>query len=305
MKKHLRRLAFILIVLAILVSAVVYLMPGRQPSGIIQTTGMIEGTELNIAPKITERIKEIKFKEGDYIKEGEIAVVLDSEKEKAQFDQAQANLEVAKANVLTAAADIEKAKVGIEDTKRDLDRYGKLLDKKLVSQNDKDKAQTAYDRAVADLNRAEAQRSYAEANVKQAEAALQVAKVNLDDTVISSALSGNVTLKAFEPGEYVSAGSTVLTIVNLKDIWVRVDVDETQVSKIKLGDLVKVEVDSLPGREFTGQVCEINSEGEFATQRDVKRGRQDIKTFRVKVRVDEPKGILKQGMTATAIFVTR
>jgi len=302
MKKHLRRIALILIVLAIPVSAVVYLMPKKLPKGIIQTTGIIEGTELNIAPKITERIKEIKFEEGDYVKEGEIAVVLDSDKEKAQFDQAQANLEVAKANVLTTAADIEKAKVNIEDTKRDLGRYSALLEKKLVSQNDKDKAQTAYDNAVADLNRAQAQRSYAEANVKQAEAALQVAKVNLDDTVINSALSGSVTSRAYEPGEYVSAGSSILTIVNLKDIWVRVDVDETQVSKIKLGDLVKIKVDSLPQEEFTGKVSEINSEGEFATQRDVKRGRQDIKTFRVKVKIDETKGLLKQGMTATATF---
>ncbi|MDD5270965.1 MAG: secretion protein HlyD, partial [Candidatus Omnitrophica bacterium] len=57
-----------------------------------------------------------------------------------------------------------------------------------------------------------------------------------------------------------------------------------------------------PEKWFTGRVTEINSEGEFATQRDVKRGRQDIKTFRVKVRIDEPKGLLKQGMTATATF---
>lgn len=302
MKKHLKSMVLILIVLAVVVSVVVYLMPKKLPKGMIQTTGIIEGTELNVAPKITERIKEVRFEEGDHVKEGEIAVVLDSEKEKAQFDQAQANLEVAKANVLTAAADIEKAKVNIEYTERDLGRYSVLLDKKLVSQNDKDKAQTAYDNAVADLNRAQAQRSYAEANVKQAEAALQVAKVNLDDTVINSALSGNVTLKAYEPGEYVPAGSTILTIVNLRDIWVRVDVDETQVSRIKLGDLVKVKADSLPGEEFTGKVTEINSEGEFATQRDVKRGRQDIKTFRVKVKIDETKGLLKQGMTATATF---
>ena len=111
-------------------------------------------------------------------------------------------------------------------------------------------------------------------------------------------------MKAYEPGEYVSAGSTILTIVNLKDIWVRVDVDETQVSKIKLGDLVKIKVDSLPKEEFTGRVSEINSEGAFATQRDVRRGRQDIKTFRVKVKVDEPRGVLKQGMTATVAFIT-
>lgn len=302
MKKHLRRMALILVVLAVPVSAVVYLMPKKLPKGIIQTTGIIEGTEVNLSPKITERIKEIKFQEGDYIKTGEEVILLDPEKKIAEYAQARANLEVAKANLLNAAADIEKAKVRIVDTERDLARYSKLLEKTLCSQNDKDKAQTAYDTAVADLNKADAQRAYSEASVKQAEATVQVAKINLEDTIIESAISGTVTLRAYEPGEFVSAGSTVLTIVDLGNIWLRVDMEETAVSHIKLGDIVKIKVDSRPGEEFTGKVSEINSEGEFATQRDVKRGRQDIKTFRVKVKIYEPKGLLKQGMTATATF---
>ena len=302
MKKYLRRMALILVVLAVPAAAVVYLMPKKLPKGMIQTTGIIEGTEVNLSPKITERIKEIKFQEGDYVKTGEEAILLDPEKKIAEYAQARANLEVAKANLLNAAADIEKAKVRIIDTERDLARYSKLLEKALCSQNDKDKAQTAYDTAVADLNKADAQRAYSEASVKQAEATVQVAKINLEDTIIESAISGTVTLRAYEPGEFVSAGSTVLTIVDLENIWLRVDMEETAVSRIKLGDIVKIKADSLPEKDLTGKVTEINSEGEFATQRDVKRGRQDIKTFRVKVKIDEPKGLLKQGMTATATF---
>ncbi len=305
MKKYLKRIIILLIVIVALTAAISYVMPRKAPKGVFQTTGILEATEVNLAPKISERIKEVKFHEGDYIKEGEIAFILDDQKKRAEFEQSQANLEVAKAGVLTAAADIEKTKVRIEDTKRDLGRNTRLLEKKLVAQNDVDKAQTAYDTAAADLNRAEAQKTLSEASVKQAEAALTVAKTNLEDTVIYSTLSGIVTLRAYEPGEMVSAGSTVLTIVDISDMWVRVDVEETAVSKIKLGDIVNVKVDSLPKEEFKGRVSEINSEGEFATQRDVKRGRQDIKTFRVKVKLAEPKGILKQGMTATATFTTR
>lgn len=305
MRKHLKRVILPLIVVAIFAAAVSYIMPRRSPKGVFQTTGIVEATEMNLAPKISERIKDVRFHEGDYVKDGETAIVLDDRKKKAELEQAEADLEVAQANVVAAAADIEKAKVKIEDTKRDLDRNGRLLEKKLVAQNDVDKAKTAYDTAIADLNRSDAQRSLAVSKVKQAEACLEVAKANLDDTVIYSALSGIVTMRAFEPGETASAGSTVLTIVDLSDIWVRVDVEETVISKLRLGDVVGIRVDSLPGEEFKGRVTEINSEGEFATQRDVKRGRQDIKTFRVKVRIDEPKGILKQGMTATATFVAR
>ncbi len=302
MKKHLKKVIILLAALSVLAAGVLYIMPRRLPKGIFKTTGIVEATEVNLAPKISERISEVRFREGDYAKAGEVAIVLDDRKRKAEFEQAEANLDVARANVLTAAADIEKVKVRIEDTKRDLDRNSKLLEKKLVAQNDVDKAKTAYDTAVADLNGAEAQKSLAEASVKQSKAALKVAKTNLEDTVIDSTLSGAVTLRAYEPGEMASIGSTILTIVDLSDIWVRVDVEETAVSRIKLGDIVSIRVDSLPGQEFKGRVTEINSEGEFATQRDVKRGRQDIKTYRVKTKIDEPKGVLKQGMTATVEF---
>ena len=285
------------------VASVSYFMPLKAPKGVIQTTGIIEATEVNLSSKITERVKEIRFIEGDYVKKGEAAILLDDEKKKAEYEQAEANLEVAKANLLNAAADIERANVRITDTKRDLERNSKLLEKKLVSQNDKDKAQTNYDVAVSDLNKAMAQEALARASVKQSEAALRVAKTNLGDTVIIATLSGVVTLKAFEPGEMASAGATILTVIDLNDIWVRVDVEETAVSKIKLGDIARINVDGLPNEEFKGRVSEINSEGEFATQRDVRRGRQDIKTFRVKVKIGESKGILKQGMTAAVTFV--
>jgi len=302
MKKHVKKLVILLVILSALAAGVCYIMPHRMPKGIFRTTGIVEATEVNLAPKISERIREVRFREGDYAKADEVAVVLDDQKRKAEYEQAEANLEVAKANVMTASAEIDKAKVRIEDTKRDLDRNSKLLEKKLVAQNDVDKAQTAYDTAVADMNGAEAQKALAEASVKQSEAALKVSKTDLDDTVIYSTLSGVVTLRAYEPGEMASVGSTILTIVDLSDIWVRVDVEETAVSRIKLGDIVGIHIDSLPGQEFKGRVSEINSEGEFATQRDVKRGRQDIKTYRVKAKIDEPKGVLKQGMTATVEF---
>jgi HlyD family secretion protein len=302
MKNKIIRLIVILAVVALVTAVVSFLLPKKLPKGTFQTTGIIEGTEVNLSPKITERIKEIKFQEGDYVKAGEIAILLDLEKKTAEYEQAQANLDVAKASLPNAAADIEKAKVRIVDTKRDLERNARLLEKKLIALNDVDKAQTAYDTAAADLNKAEAQKSYAEAGIKQSEAALRVSKVNLEDTAIKSTIPGTVTLRAYEPGEFVPAGSTVLTIVDLENIWLRVDMEETTVSRVKLGDIVKIKSDSLSDKGFTGRVTEINSEGEFATQRDVKRGRQDIKTFRVKVKIDEPKGLLKQGMTATATF---
>jgi len=304
MKKYLKMIIVIAPLAIASVASVSYFMPEKLPKGVIRTSGIIEAAEVNLGSKITERVKEVRFIEGDYIKKGEAVILLDDEKRKAEYEQAEANLEAAKADLLNAAADIEKANVRIIDTKRDMERNSKLLERKLVSQNDKDKAQTNYELAVSDLNKAKAREALAIAGVRQSDAALKVAKTDLEDTVIISTLSGVVTLKAFEAGEMAPAGATVLTVIDLSDMWVRVDVEETVVSKIKLGDIARIKVDGLPDEEFKGRVSEINSEGEFATQRDVKRGRQDIKTFRVKAKIDGSKGILKQGMTATVAFVT-
>ena len=92
MKKHLKRSVILLVVVIVLASALFYIMPRKAPKGMFQTTGIIEATEVNLAPKISERIKEIRFHEGDYVKEGEVVVVLDDRKEKAQYEQAQAEI---------------------------------------------------------------------------------------------------------------------------------------------------------------------------------------------------------------------
>ena len=302
MKKNIMGITILLLLVLLFIFSIYYLMPRKSPKGIIGTTGVIEATEVNLGSKITERIKEIKFEEGDYVKKGEVVIILDDEKRKAEYDDAQANLEIAGANLLTIRAEIEMARLKIEDTKRDLNRMSSLLEKALVSQNDKDKAQTNYDLAVVNLSKAQAQEILSNAGIKQAQAVLNLAKANLDDTVIVSTISGIVTLKAFEPGEIVPSVATILTIVDTKNTWARVDVEETSVAKIKLGDAAVVRVDALPEEEFKGRVVEINVEGEFATQRDVRRGRQDIKTFRVKVKIDEPKDMLKPGMTVTVTF---
>lgn len=305
MKKPKPGVVIVTLVVLFLILSISYLMPKRAPKDIIQTTGIIEAREVNLSPKITERIKEVRFEEGDLVKAGELAVILDEEKKKAEYEQAAANLEVAKANRQVALAEIEKTKAKAEDTKRDLDRMVKLLEKGLVAQNDKDKAQTNYQLAAADLNKALAQEVLSNASIKQSEAALNLAKTNLEDTKITSPISGIVTLKAFESGEMAPAGVTILTVVDTEHIWARVDVEETTVARIKLGDAAYLKVDAWPKEEFKGKVVEINSEGGFATQRDVRRGKQDIKTFRVKIKIDEPKGILKAGMSANVTIVIK
>jgi len=94
-----------------------------------------------------------------------------------------------------------------------------------------------------------------------------------------------------------SPGQAIYTIDDLSDIWARVDVGETELSRVRLGARAEVWTEGNPGRVFRARVSEIGQMGEFATHKDVVRVSHDIKTFRVKARLLEPAGFLKPGMT--------
>lgn len=238
----------------------------------------------------------------------------------AGIENAKANVRNTEAGIKGAEADLEKARVEAEEAKRDRDRAAELFKKDFVSKSSYDQAVAAYDSAVAaqrasasKLNAASAGRNAAAAQVeasfsqlnsskarlKEAEAGLAFSRSKLGDTTIYSPVSGTIVYKALEKGETVNPGSVILTIVELDNLYVRADIEETLVSTVVLGSDASVTVESMPGKVFRGRVSEIGRYAEFATQRDVTRGRQDIKTFRVKIKVDDKEGILKPGMTVS------
>ncbi|HHT9109749.1 MAG TPA: HlyD family secretion protein [Candidatus Brocadiaceae bacterium] len=253
----------------------------------------------------------------------------------AGIDKAKANIRVslsaivsskaalasAEADIASAEADMEKYRVQREESKREMDRAKSLFEREVIPQETLDitvanydvavashnaseaKLTTAYskrDAARAQLNMAESQLFLAKAGLRESEAILLYNRVKLADTIIKSPLSGTVVFKALEKGETVSPGTTMLTIVDMNNLYVRVDIEETLVDIIMLDAVATIRTEGESKRVFKGRVSEIGRYAEFATQRDVLRGRQDIKTFRVKIDIDDPAGILKPGMTVEA-----
>ena len=127
----------------------------------------------------------------------------------------------------------------------------------------------------------------------------------LVDTEIVSPVDGVVVNKALEVGEWVTPGTPILTVDDLTTIWARVDVQETDLGSIYVGKAAQVGLPTNPPAMLSGRIMAIGQEGEFATERDVRRGRQDIRTFYVKVQVLQADGELKPGMTAEVTFPRR
>jgi HlyD family secretion protein len=133
--------------------------------------------------------------------------------------------------------------------------------------------------------------------VSEAKDAVKVSRAQLDYSYIYSPVDATVEYRSHEPGEVISPGTSILTLVDLSNLWVRIDLEEGYIGQVKVGNKAEVTLERMPGKVFEGVVFDIGREGEFATERDVTRGRQDIKTFRTRIRVDNPENILKPGMT--------
>ncbi|HLA51210.1 MAG TPA: efflux RND transporter periplasmic adaptor subunit [Thermodesulfobacteriota bacterium] len=337
----------ILFIIILGLSTYLKLKKPEKPSGCIETTGIVEATEVGLGPKIAGRIDWLCCKEGDAVKAGELAVRLDDKElkarvlqgrkslkaEEASLNISEANLENARleidavrAEVQTAEAEVARTNALTEDAKKSLQRVSGLFKDGLISEREMDAAKTNYDAnnaqldsvrarkraadvklkiSLSSIRTSEAQVSSARAKVEESQAALNVLEAQLKDTEIISPIDGVVAYKAFETGEVVNAGSSVYTIHDLKNIWARVDIEETKIGDLRLGNTAKITASAMPDKEFSGEIIEIGREGEFATQRDVTRGRSDIRTFRVKIGISKPDGLLKSGMTVRARIFCR
>lgn len=341
LKKKLAFAVFILIISAFLITFSLKLMRREKPPDFIETTGVVEATEVNLASKVSGRIEKLCCAEGDGIKAGTVAVVLDSAEIRARVEEGKAGIiqaaqalnearvnienakvqsESAKFDFDAAASEVARISVLLDDAKVNLDRAKGLYKDGYITKKDMDSAQTAFDANNALFSSAKARRQAAESNYKNsvvnirasaariataqarkalAEAQLKVLLAGLEDTEIRSPMDGVIVYKAYELGEFATPGATVYTIDDLKNIWARVDIEETYIQRLKLGDKAEVRAIGMPGKVFSGKLIEIGEVGGFATQRDVTRGRSDIKTFRVKAGIDRPEGLLKPGMTVS------
>lgn len=141
------------------------------------------------------------------------------------------------------------------------------------------------------------------AAVDAAAAALELAEIRLRDALLTAPQDGIVLTRAREAGAIVQAGQTVYTLSLVDPVWLRVYVDEPQLGRIKPGMAVRVRVDAVPDKEFSGRVGFISPAAEF-TPKSVET--MEVRTslvYRLRVQVDDPDNVMRQGMPVTVTLV--
>jgi HlyD family secretion protein len=274
--KRLRRVVTIAALVGLL--AALYYFGGQHlwppaDSNTIRTVGIIEAPEVNITSRILGRIAELDLLEGDSVQRGQLVCRIEDVDIRNQLAQAEGNLATVEASLRNAERTMA----------RDKELYARHI---LAAQE--------HDNALATLERSQAAVLAARANVNYF-------RDQLKDTEIHSPIAGTVVSKNFEVGEWVTPGAPILTVDDLSTLWARVDLEETDLGWIHIGSPARVTLPTRPATSLQGRVMAIGQEGQYATERDVRRGRQDIRTFYVKVLLHMG-AAAKPGMTAEVSF---
>ncbi len=312
--------------LAVAVSVLVLAGCDRTGTNLIESTGTIEATEVDIRAEASGKILQLNYDEGDWVKRGDVLAEIDHEKLDHQLAEAKARLAEADARltllikglrdkeVQRAYESYLESEVLLKDNKREYDRIQRLFDQEVVDRSTRDKTQAAYEAAqkryeIAKKNYEIAvegsRREEIDAGraVKEAvEAQVRLIERQIEDASAVIPIDGVISERYVEFGEFVSMGTLLATVIDLKHVWVMAYISEKNLGKVKLGQPGKIMIDSFPGKEFIGKVTYISPEAEF-TPKNIQTKEERVKlVYGVKIEADNPDQELKVGMPADAII---
>lgn len=254
--------------------------------------------KVDISSDISARVTELLIDEGADVEEGQVLLRLDPSRYEAAVNRSLANLRQSQAAVAQSDANYLRAE-------REAERKESLWarDSLLVSRQEVENART-------DLEVQRSLRESARFGVGQAQAALDEARDQLSKTVIVAPMAGRVTRLNVEEGETVivgtmnNPGSLVLTVSDLSVMEVVLEVDETDVPEIALGDSASVDLDAFPDLEFPGVVTEIGNSAIRPPSQVAGTGQTPTIDFEVVVTLREPSAELRPDLSATAEVIT-
>ena len=276
-------------------------------------TGIVTTSDVVVSPQVTGRVSRLLVGEGSPVEANQLIATLEPaemQADRAYFalsaDALTSQVQASEADLAATVAQQREAQATLDNAKKVLDRYEVLLKSGGLTPQEVEAARTQFDVAQARVSAADKQvanrRSAVQAlKEQQAAARAQTTKadVRLRYLQITAPISGTVDVRAAREGEVVAAGQPIVTLVNPDSLWVRADVEESYVDAVRLGDTLSVVLPS--GAKRVGVVFYRGVDADYATQRDVSRIKRDVKTFEIRLRVDNKDRRLAVGMTASVV----
>lgn len=275
----------IVLLLLVLIGVGVYFAMNRHSNEIV-LTGTVTTDDVIVSPEIQGRIEKLTVNQGDTVTNGQLLAII-------QPQEQEANVAFYAKSEQQNTAQVDQAKADLENARLVFEREEQLYKQGAESIQAYDTARTTYDAAKAKVESLDRQTQAAQAQKEKA-------AIQLGYTEIHAPTNGIVDTRVALQGEVVAPAQAIVTLINLDDLWVRADVEETYIDRVHLGDHLMVRLPS--GVEREGEVFYRGVDADYATQRDVSRTKRDIKTFEIRLRCDNKDRALAVGMTAYVIF---
>ncbi len=275
---------------------------GLVEEKILRTGDIAPYAQVTIYSKVQGWVEKINVREGDRVKAGDVLATLDAREAEAAVAQAQASLEAAAARLKQVKAtseeaiqsQIQQAKANLELAEADLKRSEHLIEIEFIPRKQLEEARMKYNVAKANYDLAQnsiRQRTWendialAEAQVRQAKATLDFSKVQLANLVILAPMNGGITKRHVDPGTMVKDTSPILTLMDLGQVKMVVNVIEREFIRLQKGQSVQVTVMAFPDRTFQGRIAIITPALEMQSR-----------TAEIQITIPNPGYILNPGM---------
>jgi HlyD family secretion protein len=288
----------------------VEVIKSRDLEAVVSASGKIQPKRLvNISADTSGRVVDLAVNEGDRVTRGQFLLQIDPKSLRTRVDSGAASLEAAEGLLEQTRQSVETARAQLNQAQQTAARQRELWSQQLTTRESIERAENDVRVAESALREREKQVASQAARINQERAGLESARYDLSKVRIESPIDGIVTRRNIQEGETAvigtmnNAGTVLLTLADMSVIQAEVEVDETNIPSVELGQPAIVTIDALPDRTFKGHVSEIGNSPIQSTSGQQQTTNQAT-NFKVVVMLDEPIPDVRPGFTCTADITT-
>jgi HlyD family secretion protein len=280
----------------------------RDLEAIVSASGKIQAKRtINVSSDTVGRVVNLAVNEGDRITKGQFLLQIDPKTLRSRVDNGEASLKAAEVTLDQMQQSVETSRVQLELMRQNLKRQQELWNQQLTTRELLDKALNDVKASESGLSERQKLADAQASRIAQERANLDSAQYDLSKVRIVSPIDGIVTARTIQEGEMVmigtmnNAGTVLMTLADMSVIQAEIEVDETNVPSVQLGQKAKITIDAIPDKSFRGHVAEI---GNSPIQTAGAATGTQATNFKVKVMLDEPVPEVRPGFTCTADITT-
>jgi HlyD family secretion protein len=281
----------------------------RDLEALVSASGTIQAKRfVNMSAVQMGRVTRLGVEEGDRVKAGQFLLQIDPMSLRGTVERGEAAVAGARQSLAQSRVGIETARANLKLAQENAKRQRELWTQGLTTRELLDQAESTLAVRETEVRAREAEVARAEQQIRQEAATLDTSRYNLSQVTLTAPFDGIVTRRNIEEGENVvvgtmnNAGTQLLTIADMSIIEAEVEVDETEIPSVKIGQIAKVTIDALPDRTFTGKVTEIGNSPIQLT--GAAQAGQQATNFKVTVTVDGQIDEARPGFTCSAQITT-